>query len=232
MLISTGVVSGQQGASGQSSPADIVYARPGQLVDAGGFRLNLYCMGSGSPTVVFDSGWGDWAPAWSKVQPEIAKWTRACSYDRAGTGFSDPGPMPRTSVRIAEELHTALHHAGIGGPYILVGPAFGGDNVRTFADLYMDEVAGLVLDDADPTDVEPKSMREEEHRGHAGIPSDLRDCRNAIAEHKPLPAQDSGPGSHNRPVLSSFFSGFAGSRVVSGIERQSVGDRANQSCHV
>jgi len=174
VLISTVAVSGQQVASGGSPAADIVYARPGQLVDAGGFRLNLYCMGRGSPTVVFDSGWGDWAPAWSKVQPEIAKWTRACSYDRAGTGFSDPGPMPRTSVHIAEELSTALHHAGIGGPYILVGSAFGGDNVRTFADLYMDEVAGLVLVDADPTDVEPKSMQEEEHRGHAGIPTGLR----------------------------------------------------------
>src|SRR5579864_9209918 len=162
-----------------ATPADIVYARPGQLIDAGGFRLNLYCMGSGSPTVVFDSGWGDWAPAWSKVQPEIAQWTRACSYDRAGTGFSDPGPLPRTSVHIAEELHTALHNAGIGGPYILVGSAFGGDNVRTFADLYMDEVEGLVLVDADSTDVEPKAMQEEEHRGLADLPSDLRDCRNA-----------------------------------------------------
>ena len=177
------VASGQQGAS--SVPADMVYARPGQLVDVGGFRLNLYCVGSGSPTVVFDSGWGDWAPVWSKVQPEIAKWTRACSYDRAGTGFSEPGPMPRTSVHIAEELRTALHHAGIGGPYILVGSAFGGDNVRTFADLYMDEIAGLVLVDADPDDLEPEAMRDEAHRGHAGIPSDLRDCRNAIAEHKP-----------------------------------------------
>ena len=233
VLVSAIAVSGQQVASSGSSPADLVYGRPGQLVDAGGFRLNLYCMGSGSPTVVFDSGWGDWAPAWSKVQSEIAKFTRACSYDRAGTGFSDPGPMPRTSVRIAEELRTALHHAGIGGPYILVGSAFGGDNVRTFADLYMDGVAGLVLDDADPTDVEPKAMQEEEHRGHAGIPSDLRDCRNAIAEHKPLPAQ---PASSGQPpptcAQQFFFPGFAGSRVVSGIERQGVGDRANQSCHV
>ncbi|HKV79944.1 MAG TPA: alpha/beta hydrolase [Candidatus Sulfotelmatobacter sp.] len=187
VLISTGVVvSGRQGTSGQSSPADIVYARPGQLVDAGGFRLNLYCMGSGTPTVVFDSGWGDWAPAWSKVQPEIAKWTRACSHDRAGTGFSDPGPMPRTSVHIAEELRTALHHAGIGGPYILVGSAFGGDNVRTFADLYMDEVAGLVLVDADSDDAGPEAMREEQHRAVAGLPSDLRNCRDAIVEHKPL----------------------------------------------
>jgi pimeloyl-ACP methyl ester carboxylesterase len=205
VLISTVRSSGQQAANSGSAPADIVYTRPGQLVDAGGFRLNLYCMGSGSPAVVFDSGWGDWAPAWSKVQPEIAKWTRACSYDRAGTGFSEPGPMPRTSGRIAKELRTALHRAGVTGPYILVGSAFGGDNVRTFADLYMDEVAGLVLDDADPTDVEPKSMQDEEHRGHAGIPSDLRDCRNAIAEHKPLPAQDSGHGQPQKTCAEQFF---------------------------
>jgi len=177
-----------QKKSNGSTPADIVYARPGRLVDAGGFRLNLYCMGSGSPTVVFDSGWGDWAPAWSKVQPQLAKWTRACSYDRAGTGFSEPGPLPRTSVRIAEELRAALHHAGIRGPYILVGSAFGGDNVRTFADLYMNEVAGLIMVDADPDDLEPEAMREEAHRGHAGIPADLRECRNAIVEHKEQPA--------------------------------------------
>src|SRR5437588_3294509 len=198
------VTSGQE-ASKNGIPADIVYARPGQLVDVGGFRLNLYCMGSGSPTVVFDSGWGHWAPAWSKVQPQIAKWTRACSYDRAGTGFSDPGPMPRTSVRIARELRTALPHAGIAGPYILVGSAFGGDNARTFADLYMGEVAGLVLVDADPDDLEPKAMQEEAHRAHAGLPSDLRDCRNLIAEHKPLPTQPSGSGRPPQTCAQQFF---------------------------
>jgi hypothetical protein len=69
----------------------------------------------------------------------LAKWTRAGSYDLAGTGLNEPGTMRRTSVRIAEELRTALHQAGVGGPYILVGSAFGGDNLRTFADLYMDE---------------------------------------------------------------------------------------------
>src|SRR6266404_2617331 len=120
VFISATIVSGQQVASGGSSPADTVYAQPGKLVAVNGFRLNLYCTGSGSPTVVFDSGWEDWAPAWSKVQPEVAKFTRACSYDRAGAGFSDAGPMPRTSVRIADEVRTALHHAGISGPYILV----------------------------------------------------------------------------------------------------------------
>src|SRR5271169_5896243 len=112
---------GSKMASAGSFPADILFAQPGQLVSIVGFRLNLYCMGSGSPAVVFDSGFLDWAPAWSTVQPQIAKWTRACSYDRAGAGFSDPGPMPRTSVRIAEELRSALRRAGIEGPYILVG---------------------------------------------------------------------------------------------------------------
>lgn len=204
VLISTVVVFGQQGASG-GTPPDIVYAQAGQLVDAGGFRPNLYCMGSGSPAVVFDSGWGDWAPAWSKVQAEIAKWTRACSYDRAGAGFSDPGPMPRSSVRIAGELRTALHKAGIAGPYILVGSAFGGDNVRTFADLSMDEVAGLVLDDADPVDLESRAMREESHRGLARLPSDLRACRNLIADHKPLPAQPSRFGQPPQTCAQQFF---------------------------
>src|SRR5437868_3211909 len=186
-------------------PADAVYARPGRLVPAGdGARLNLYCSGTGSPAVVFDSGWGDWAPAWSKVQPEIAKFARACSYDRAGTGFSDPGPTPRTSVRIAKELRTALRNAGVNGPYILVGSAFGGDNVRTFADLYMDEVAGLVLDDADPVDLEPKAMQEEEHRGLAGIPKDMRECRDLIAEHKPLPVT-SRPGRPQQTCAQKFF---------------------------
>jgi pimeloyl-ACP methyl ester carboxylesterase len=198
------VTSGPQGAG--CVPADMVYARPGQLIDAGGFRLNLYCTGSGSPTVVFDSGWGDWAPVWSKVQPEVAKWTRACSYDRAGYGFSDPGPMPHTSERIAEELHAALHHAGIAGPYILVGSAFGGDNLRVFADLHMREVAGSVLVDADPNDVEPEAMREGELRGIAGFVSRLRDCRNLIAVHKPLPAPPPGPGQSPQTCAQQFFS--------------------------
>ena len=191
-----------------AAPRDSLYAHPGKLVSVNGFRLNLYCMGSGSPTVVFDSGWEDWAPAWSKVQPEVAKFTRACSYDRAGAGFSDPGPMPRTSLRIAQELRTALHHAGAPGPYILVGSAFGGDNVRTFADLYMREVAGLVMVDADPDDLEPKEMQEETHRGHAGIISQLRDCRNAIADHKPLPALPSRPGQPQRTCAQQFFRGL------------------------
>jgi pimeloyl-ACP methyl ester carboxylesterase len=208
VFVSTVVASGRQAASTGSAPADAVYARPGQLVDAGGFRLNLYCIGSGSPTVVFDSGWEDWAPAWSKVQPEIAKWTRACSYDRAGAGFSEPGPMPRTSVRIADELHTALHNAGIDAPYILAAAAFGGDNMRVFAARYMPEVAGLVMIDADPDEFEPKAKAEERRRGELRIIAELRECRNAAAEHKPLPMLPSHPGELRSTCAQQFFRGL------------------------
>ena len=117
---------------------------------------------------------------------------------------------------------------GIAGPYILVGAAFGGDNVRTFADLYMGEVAGLVLVDADPDDLEPKAMREEAHRGHAGIPSELRDCRNVIAEHKPLPAQPSRPGRPPRTCAQQFFfRGLPEAAWSPELNAKAAGNRAN-----
>jgi pimeloyl-ACP methyl ester carboxylesterase len=116
--------------------------------------------------------------------------------------------MPRTSVRIADELRTALRNAGIAGPYILVGHAFGGDNVRVFADRYMSEVAGLVLVDADPSDVEPEAMREDEHRGDKAIIAQLRDCRNAIAEHTPLPQLSGRAGQPQRTCAQQFFRGL------------------------
>jgi pimeloyl-ACP methyl ester carboxylesterase len=165
-------------------------------------------MGSGEPTVVFDSGYEDWAPAWSTVQPQVAKWTRACSYDRAGAGFSDPGPMPRTSVRVAEELHTSLHRAGITEPYILVGHAFGSDNVRTFAVLYMDEGAGMVMDDGDFSDFEPKEMQEGDREGRDEFASQLRKCGKAIAEHKPLPPLGSSPDDRGKTCAQQFFRGL------------------------
>jgi len=187
-------------AAGSAAPGDTIYSQPGKLVPAGdGARLNLYCQGTGSATVVFESGWGDWAPAWAVVQPRIAQFTRACSYDRAGACFSDPGPLPRTSERIAEELHGALHAAGIDGPYILVGSAFGGDHARAFADLYMDEVAGLVLVDADASDVASVAMRQEDDRGDLAFVPDLTACRDAIAAGKPLPLL---PSAHGRPAAT------------------------------
>jgi hypothetical protein len=85
--------------------------------------------------------------------------------------------MPRTGVRLAQELHGALRNGGVKGPYILVGNAFGGDPARTFAQLYMADTAGLVMVEADPSDVEPKAMREEDHRGTAKFLIGVRSAR-------------------------------------------------------
>jgi pimeloyl-ACP methyl ester carboxylesterase len=123
---------------------------PGRLVDVGGHRLHLNCTGEGTPAVVLDSGLSRTSLDWSLVQPRVAEFTRICSYDRASSGWSEPGPRPRTSQRIARELHALLTNAGIGGPYVLVGHSSGGLNVRVFAGLYPDEVAGVVLVDPAP----------------------------------------------------------------------------------
>ena len=121
---------------------------PGQLVDVDGYRLHINCTGSGSPTVVIESGWGDSSAAWAWVQPEVAKTTRVCTYDRAGMGWSEASPQPRTAREFAKELHTLLEKANEPGPYVLVGHSLGGYTVRVYAHDYPDEVSGLVLVDA------------------------------------------------------------------------------------
>jgi pimeloyl-ACP methyl ester carboxylesterase len=121
---------------------------PGQLVDIGGYKMHIYCAGQGSPTIILDAGMGDSFISWHKVQSEIAKFTRVCSYDRAGLGYSDSSPLPRTSRVIVDELHRLLQHAGITGPLILVGHSMGGFDVRLYASLYRSEVVGMVLVDS------------------------------------------------------------------------------------
>lgn len=124
------------------------YPPPGQLVDVGGYRLHIQCVGTGSPTVVLDAGLSGSSLDWSLVQSELGRTTRVCAYDRAGMGWSDPGPQPRTPRQIADELHTLLTNAGIAGPYVLVGHSLAGKNVRLFALQHPDQVAGMVLVDA------------------------------------------------------------------------------------
>jgi pimeloyl-ACP methyl ester carboxylesterase len=124
------------------------YPPPGELVDIGGYRLHINCMGSGSPTVVIDAGWGDWSTAWGMVQSEVAQTTRVCTYDRAGTGWSDAGPLPRDATQFAKELHVVLQNAHVPGPYVLAGHSLGGLPVRVFAGTYPSEVAGVVLIDS------------------------------------------------------------------------------------
>jgi pimeloyl-ACP methyl ester carboxylesterase len=120
---------------------------PGQIVDMGGYRLHLNCTGSGSPTVVIDTGWGDASAAWGWVQPEVAKTTRICTYDRAGMGWSEASPQPRTAREFAKELHTLLANANEPGPFVLVGHSLAGYTMRVYAHDYPEEVAGLVLID-------------------------------------------------------------------------------------
>jgi pimeloyl-ACP methyl ester carboxylesterase len=136
------------------------YPPPGKLVDVNGHLMHINCIGEGAPTVILESGLGTMSADWANVQPEVAKTTRVCAYDRAGTGWSEPGPEPRDPHQIARELHTLLGDAGIDGPYVLVGQSFGGLYVRMYADLYPKEVAGMVLVDASHPDMWSRMPRE------------------------------------------------------------------------
>jgi pimeloyl-ACP methyl ester carboxylesterase len=132
------------------------FPQRGRSVQAGAVKLNLDCTGQASPTVILDSGMGVPAVGWIKVQPEVAKFARVCSYDRAGYGWSQSGPPPRTSLQIARELKALLDAAGEKGPYILVGHSFGGFNIRVYTGLYPSDVAGVVLVDASHEDEEER----------------------------------------------------------------------------
>jgi len=125
---------------------------PGQLVDVGGHRLHLWCTGAGTPVVILEAGLGGSSAGWGSVQPEIARFTRVCSYDRAGMGYSDRGPSPRTARRIAGELAGLIDRSGMAVPVVLVAASLGGFDVRVFASDHTDRVAGLVLIDASHED--------------------------------------------------------------------------------
>lgn len=160
VAVGLAVVLGAAGAIYESAAeaADIkAYPPPGQMVDVGGHRLHIHCMGTGSPTVVIDAGWGGWSASWSSwVQPDAAKTTQVCTYDRAGMGWSEPGPLPRTAEHFAQELRTLLDRAGTAGPYVLVGHSMGGLTMRTFAHAYPTFVAGVVLvDSMSPSQAKP-----------------------------------------------------------------------------
>lgn len=107
--------------------------------------MNLYCSGKGATTVVFDAPSGEAGWNWFQVQPVVATHTRACVFDRAGLGFSDPAKRPNTSENVAEDLHKLLAGAGVKPPYVMVGNSLGGANVQVYAYRYPAEVKGLVL---------------------------------------------------------------------------------------
>jgi pimeloyl-ACP methyl ester carboxylesterase len=146
------------------------FAAPGQLVEVDGHLMHLDVQGSGGPTVVLEAGLGEMSVDWRLVQPELATFSRVVAYDRAGLGWSEPGPQPRTAARIADELHAALHNAGVPGPYVLVGHSIGAKNARMFAARYPDETAGLVLVDGRSEDMDA-------FYGVEGMQSDLTKMR-------------------------------------------------------
>jgi pimeloyl-ACP methyl ester carboxylesterase len=118
---------------------------PGVLVDVGGHRMHIACIGEGGPTVVLDAALGNMSAHWALVQQEVARTTRVCAYDRAGLGWSETGPGPRDAAHITSELHTLLGNAGIPGPYVIVGHSFGGLYAQLYAARYAEQVAGVVL---------------------------------------------------------------------------------------
>ena len=121
---------------------------PGKLVDLGGHRLHVFCSGHGTPTVVVENGLGDFSFDWTLVQSQVSRFTRICTYDRAGYAWSDPGPKPRTFAQINLELRDALEKLGERGPYLLVGHSYGGPVMRNFAAQYPRDTAGVVLVDS------------------------------------------------------------------------------------
>lgn len=124
-----------------------IFPAPGQMVDVGGYKLHLACQGAGSPTILLEAGQGESSLTWATLQPELAKSNRVCAYDRAGYGWSERSPRPRTVTNMVDELHTLLTQAEIAGPYLLVGHSIGGLNMRLFAQRYPQTVAGMVLVD-------------------------------------------------------------------------------------
>lgn len=149
---------------------------PGRLIDAGGFRLHLNAAGAGRPTVVFDAALGGSSISWTLVQPGVSAFTRTVAYDRAGFGWSEAGPLPRTAGRAAGELHRALEAASERPPFLLVGHSYGGLVARVFAARFPADVAGLILvDPAHPEDWVQPAPKEQ-----ARIDQGVALCRHGV----------------------------------------------------
>lgn len=190
-LFVTGLAQGARAQVIQDVPvveAMADYVAPGGMIAVeGGRRIHLRCLGSGSPTVVFTAGLGAWSGTWAKVQPEVAKTTRACAWDRAGFGLSDgDSKHAQTAAQTTDDLEKALKGVGVKGPYVLVGHSAGVYETLTFADRHLGEVAGIVL--VDPT--RPHDMAREaaaspnaaaaDRAYFAGEVRRLRDCAAGV----------------------------------------------------
>jgi pimeloyl-ACP methyl ester carboxylesterase len=160
------------------------YPPPGQMIDVDGRKLHLDCTGHGSPTIILVAGGDAYSIDWDLVQPRVAQHTRVCSYDRAGLGWSDPGPADETVEQTIADLHALLHAARVKGPYILVGASVGGSFIRAYQRAFPKDVAALVFtNSANHIGLNAK--------GKAGLIWDLTD--EEIRSAYPLPPSAKGP---------------------------------------
>jgi pimeloyl-ACP methyl ester carboxylesterase len=205
------------------------YPPPGQLVDVGGYRLHLHCVGQGSPTVVLDAGLGSFSLDWAAVQSQLGTSTRVCAYDRAGLGRSAPPRRgrrtPRTQVR---ELRLLLAAAKIPGPYVVVGHSWGGLLARLFAYVYPAQTAGVVLLDATTFPyLTPARARRLHRRNREGI-----DLASAVAESDAIKSLGQVPlvvlGS-NKPRLDAKL--LAAQDAEAALSTESVDAIASLSTH-
>lgn len=193
-----------------------------------GRQLALYCLGTGSPTVLFDSGLGADARAWSRVRPEIAKTTRACAFDRPGYGASDEGPAPRDATHIVSDLRAGLQAAGIAGPYVLVGHSMGGYDMRLFANLHPNEVVGMVLVDPsiDGNEAPLRAVSPAFAQSMAEFHATAGKCIRAAATGQMTPGHPIYAECGSPPLGSPMTNGALARTALS--EQQSMDDSSRQ----
>ena len=172
-------------AQGPAAPSFDIYLRPQTLATLpDGRKVNFLCMGEGRPIAIIEQGWGGVPFQWRHVQPEMAKVTKTCYFERPGYGFSDPGPGIRDSAADVVDLHDGLKAAGLKPPYILVSASLGGFNIRLFAYKHPGEVAGLLIEDPPAEQIYIHNREPDE---------DIDDLRRCIGIAKSRPLVDHGP---------------------------------------
>jgi len=132
---------------------DIAIDKIEKMIDVGGRELHCFVYGSGSPSVVFISGFNAPQKYWNSVLPDLSKKATLVTYDRPGYGKSEIGKLPLHGEHTAKDLHALLEKLNIPKPYIIVGHSYGGDIARLFVSMYPKDIGGLILEDTQHEDI-------------------------------------------------------------------------------